>query len=82
VSEVSREIFRGKQTQTLSSNFVNFNSFVFYAVKNSKSAVVGVVVGDGIVVNFGTEVIQTVSVCLQISDSLSSDYPVYDFASR
>jgi hypothetical protein len=82
VSEVSREQFKGKQTQTLSSNFVNFNSFVFYAVKNSNGAVVGAVVGDGILVNFGSQVVQSVEICLQISGSLSDDYPVLDFAYR
>jgi hypothetical protein len=83
VSEVSRQQFKGKETQTLSSNFVNFNSFVFYAVKNGNGAVVGVVVGDGIVVNFGTqEIVQSVEICLQISGTLSSDYPVLDFAYR
>lgn len=80
VSEVSREQFKGQQTQTLSSNFVNFNSFVFYAVKNSKGATVGVVVGDGIVVNFGSQSVQSVEICLQTS--ATSDYPVLDFAYR
>jgi hypothetical protein len=82
VSEVSREQFKGKPTQTLSSNFVNFNSFEFYAVKNSNGAVVGAVVGDGIIVNFGSQVVQSVEICLQISGSLSNDYPVLDFAYR
>jgi hypothetical protein len=82
VSEVSKEQFRGRQTQTLSSNFVNFSSFVFYAVKNAKGAVVGIVVGDGIVVNFGSDFIQSVTICLQVSASLSTDYPVLDFAFR
>ena len=84
VSEVSQELFKGKKPQTLSSNFVNFNSFVYYAVKNSKGAVVGQVVTDGIVVNFGSETIQSGTICLQISSStsLSDDYPVLDFAYR
>jgi hypothetical protein len=85
VSEVSRETFRGVEPQTLSSNFVNFNSFLYYAVKNSNGADVGVVVGDGIVVSFGEAEIQFITICLEIDQSAlsnSNQYPVLDFAFR
>jgi hypothetical protein len=83
VYEVSREIFKGKEKQTLSSNFVNFNSFLFYAVKNSKGANVGIVIGTGIVVNVGTAGATTVTVCADFdSSALSADYSVFDFATR
>jgi hypothetical protein len=85
VSEVSRELFKGVEKQTLSANFVNFNSFLFYAVKNANGANIGVVVSDGIVVNFGTSPVQSVDICVTVNNDLqlpASGYPVMDFASR
>jgi hypothetical protein len=83
VSEVSREIFKGKQQQTLSSNFVNFYSFLFYAVKNANGANVGIVIGDGTVINFGSQPLDSVTVCISFNTSaLSEDYPTFDFAYR
>jgi hypothetical protein len=79
---VSREIFRGEEKQTLSSNFVNFNSFLYYALKNAKGADVGIVIGDGLVVNWGSET-RDVLMCIKYDTSaISSDYPIYDFAYR
>jgi hypothetical protein len=83
VSEVSKEIFQGKPTQRLSSNFLNFNSFVYFAVHNSKGADIGIVVTDGIVVSFGSDTVYSVSVCLIYDSSLlSNSYPILDFAER
>jgi hypothetical protein len=83
VNEVSREIYRGKQQQTLSSNFVNFNSFLFYAVKNAEGADVGIVIGDGTVINFGSQPMDSVTVCLSFNTSTLSDaYQTFDFAYR
>jgi hypothetical protein len=56
---------------------------VFYAVYNSKGAVVGVIVSDGIQVNFGTPAVDSVTICFKYDpDLFSSDYTVLDMAER
>jgi hypothetical protein len=83
VSDVSREQFKGKQPQTLSSNFVNFSSFLFYAVKNSKGADIGVVIASGIVLTVSDDTLNSITLCVQLDTTVSSsDYPIYDFARR
>jgi hypothetical protein len=83
VSEISKQIYRGTEPQRLSSNFVNFNSFLFYAVHNSMGADVGVIVSDGIQVDFENPAITSVTICLEYDPSLiSSEYPVLDMAER
>jgi hypothetical protein len=62
---------------------LNFNAFVFYAIHNSKDAVVGVVITNGISLNFGIEAFQLVTVCIEYdSSSLTDEYPIFDFATR
>jgi hypothetical protein len=79
VSEVSRETFKGKAPQRLSSNFVAFNDFTFYSVHNNDDAVVGQVIGDGVELNIAAK-INSAQVCIKYSTGADSAYDVADFA--
>ncbi|KAM9989789.1 hypothetical protein ACTFIY_005831 [Dictyostelium cf. discoideum] len=78
ISQISREIYTSAQKESLASNFVSYKKADKYGVKNSKGAIIGTLLGDGIMIK-SQDGINEATICLKISLS-STKYPILDFA--
>ncbi|KAF2075202.1 hypothetical protein CYY_003507 [Polysphondylium violaceum] len=81
VYQLSKQLFKSTTPQTLSSNFVSYRKPDNYGILNSKGAVIGTILGDG--VRITTQGVNTYTLCFDISqneESINSKYTVYDFA--
>ncbi|KAN0050486.1 hypothetical protein ACTA71_003610 [Dictyostelium dimigraforme] len=82
ISQYSKEIFTSTAPESLPSNFVSYQVPEKYGVLNDKKAVVGILVGDGILIKAQFSTINKFTVCSIIPESqrATSKFPVYDFA--
>jgi len=82
VYQLSKQLFKSTTPQTLSSNFVSYRKPDNYGILNSKGAVIGTILGDG--VRITTQGVNSFTLCFDISqnseEKISSKYTVYDFA--
>ncbi|KAK5582520.1 hypothetical protein RB653_004105 [Dictyostelium firmibasis] len=79
ISQISREIYTSAQKESLASNFVSYKKADKYGVKNENDAIIGTLLGDGVMIK-SQDGIKEVTICLAISGSNSSKYPIFDFA--
>ncbi|KAN0022640.1 hypothetical protein ACTFIU_004841 [Dictyostelium citrinum] len=79
ISQISREIYTSAQKESLASNFVSYEKADKYGVKNSKGAIIGTLLGDGIMIK-SQDGINQATICLEISEDGSSKYPILDLA--
>jgi hypothetical protein len=81
LAEVSAELLKD-DTVSLSSAFAKFKKTTAYAVKNSKNAVVGNLIGDGVEITFDNSV-SSAKVCFTLRQTVldaadTSRYPALD----
>ncbi|EFA74821.1 hypothetical protein PPL_11854 [Heterostelium album PN500] len=80
IGTIFQNQFLSKQIHALSSNFISVLSPADFSVFNEKSAVIGVVISDGVTLNFFSEGVQSFELCLPTTKHSSSKYPLIDFA--
>eukprot|EP00027_Filamoeba_sp_ATCC50430_P016478 CAMPEP_0168576930 /NCGR_PEP_ID=MMETSP0413-20121227/20514_1 /TAXON_ID=136452 /ORGANISM="Filamoeba nolandi, Strain NC-AS-23-1" /LENGTH=977 /DNA_ID=CAMNT_0008610647 /DNA_START=213 /DNA_END=3146 /DNA_ORIENTATION=- len=78
VSEISRTQYQKQPKTKLSANFATFKAPEEFAVKNSKDAVIGILLGDGIEV-VATKEVFNATLCLKFEQPSSKDFKVWDF---
>eukprot|EP01133_Synstelium_polycarpum_P016970 gene16970-20188_t len=79
ISQVSRQLFKATSAPTLSSNFVSYARPDAYAITNTKGAIIGSILFDGVRVK--AEGVSFYALCLLASSSSSSSkYSVLDIA--
>ncbi|KAN0022639.1 hypothetical protein ACTFIU_004840 [Dictyostelium citrinum] len=79
ISQISREIYTSAQKESLASNFVSYKKADKYGVKNSKGAIIGTLLGDGIMIK-SQDGINQATICLEIFGTNTSKYSNLDFA--
>ncbi|KAM9998091.1 hypothetical protein ACTFIY_007754 [Dictyostelium cf. discoideum] len=80
VSQYSRQLFTSVEKQLFPSNFVSYPKPEDFSIINSKGAIIGTILGDGIVIE--SQGVIKYNVCLAFTLNKDSEkYPILDFAS-
>eukprot|EP01114_Cavostelium_apophysatum_P022645 TRINITY_DN825_c0_g1_i4.p1 TRINITY_DN825_c0_g1~~TRINITY_DN825_c0_g1_i4.p1 ORF type:complete len:1293 (-),score=268.83 TRINITY_DN825_c0_g1_i4:40-3879(-) len=85
-SSISALEFRGQSEYSLSSHFMDFRVDLPFSFNNVHGASVGIIIGDGLVLEYSREVSGAVEICLALRDlvdlnEISETFSVWDFAS-
>eukprot|EP01132_Coremiostelium_polycephalum_P002244 gene2244-2767_t len=80
VAQLSKQLFKSTTSQTLSSNFVSYRKPENFGVLNSKKAVVGTLLGDG--VKLSSSGIYSMSVCFTYNGNTDKRFNILDFAAE
>ncbi|KAN0055513.1 hypothetical protein ACTA71_008626 [Dictyostelium dimigraforme] len=79
VSQYSRQLFTSVEKQLFPSNFVSYPKPEDFSIVNSKGAIIGSILGDGVVIE--SQGVNNYNVCLAFTlNKNSKRYPILDFA--
>ncbi|KAN0029069.1 hypothetical protein ACTFIV_010939 [Dictyostelium citrinum] len=80
VSQYSRQLFTSVEKQLFPSNFVSYPKPEDFSIINSKDAIIGAILGDGVLIE--SQGVNKYNVCLAFTLNKDSEkYPIFDFAS-
>ncbi|EGC40405.1 hypothetical protein DICPUDRAFT_96277 [Dictyostelium purpureum] len=82
ISQINKGIYTSTVSDSLASNFVSYNKPDNFAVLNSKKAIIGTLISDGIMISSRSG-ISNINICFKIStlsETINKKYTVLDIA--